>query len=277
MKKLFAAILLSVAAVGQAAAADLAPVVRAPMPASYDWSGFYVGAHAGGGWQSTSFADPDAYSNLINCCIFIGATNLGTAPGKDTSSSFLGGAQVGWMYQIGRLVVGSDFDWSATHLSGGANGVSFPTITGTSFANETYSVNTKWTATSTATVGIARDRWMLYSKAGVAAADSTYGLNIAGAGGGVPFSFGSSTSNTVIGWTVGTGVKWAFAQNWFANVEYDYLDFGSKAQNMNGVFTATPAFFAGSPAATFNPTFNQHISEVKVGLNYKFSPGFLFW
>ncbi len=266
---------------GSAMSADIAyPKAPLPPPAplAYDWSGVYIGAHVGGGWETTRFADPDAYSNLVNCCIFIGTTQLGNAPTNANSSSFLGGAQIGWMYQIGRLVVGADADWSGTKMKGSGNGISFPTITGTSFANETYNVNTNWTATSTATVGLARDRWMFYSKAGVAAAESTYKLNIAGLGGGVPFAFSSSTNDTVIGWTVGTGVKWAFADNWFANVEYDYLDFGSKSQNMNGTFSATPAGFgAVGPAATFTPTFNQHISEVKVGLNYKFSPGFLFW
>jgi opacity protein-like surface antigen len=73
-------------------------------------------------------------------------------------------------------------------------------------------------------------------------------------------------------------VKWAFADNWFLNAEYDYLDFGSQKQNLSGTFSATPAAFPGSnPSATFTPTFRQYISEVKVGLNYKFSPGFLFW
>jgi outer membrane immunogenic protein len=161
-------------------------------------------------------------------------------------------------------------------MKGTGNGISFPALGGPSFANETYNVNTNWTATSTGTIGLARDRWMFYSKAGVAAAESTYKLNIVGFGAGVPFAFAASTNDTVIGWTVGTGVKWAFADNWFVNVEYDYLDFGSKSQNMNSTFTAT-AFIAGSPAGTFTPTYNQHISEVKVGLNYKFSPGFLFW
>jgi len=30
-------------------------------------------------------------------------------------------------------------------------------------------------------------------------------------------------------------------------------------------------------SSNFSPTFNSHISEVKVGLNYKFPSGFLFW
>jgi outer membrane immunogenic protein len=267
---------------GSAMSADLtpykAPPPPPPVPVAYDWSGVYVGGHIGGGWDTTKFADPDAFSNLINCCILVSTTNSGTAPTDINSSSFLGGAQAGWMYQVGRLVVGGDFDWSGTHMNGSGNGVSFPALVGgTSAAAERYSVDTKWTATSTLTVGLARDRWMFYSKTGFAAAENTYKLNIAGLGGGVPFAFSSSTNDTVVGWTFGTGVKWAFADNWFVNAEYDYLDLGSKSQNLSGSFTATPAFLAVNPGATFTPTFRQYISEVKVGLNYKFSPGFLFW
>ncbi len=33
----------------------------------------------------------------------------------------------------------------------------------------------------------------------------------------------------------------------------------------------------GWQSTQFTPTFNQHISEVKIGLSYKFMPGFLFW
>ena len=166
-------------------------------------------------------------------------------------------------------MVGSDFDWSATSLNNGGTR-SFPALAGGAlFANESYTANTKWTATSTATVGLARDRWMLYSKAGVAWAHDDFRLNVAGQGGfggpGVPFAFSSTASDTVTGWTVGVGLKWAIWDNWFANVEYDYLDFGSKAQNLSGTFTAQPAAFVGaSPGATFfSPTFNQNISELE--------------
>jgi opacity protein-like surface antigen len=119
---------------------------------------------------------------------------------------------------------------------------------------------------------------MLYSKAGAAWVNNSYTLNVVGSGTAfgptTPFAFSSSTSDTITGWTVGTGAKWALMDNLFLNVEYDYLDFGSKAQNFSGTFTATPACFAGTScsAGNFSPNFGQHISEVKAGLNFKFAP-----
>jgi outer membrane immunogenic protein len=280
-KSLFATVAISLATIsGSAIAADMPIYSKTPAPATYDWGGAYFGGHVGGGWSTTTYTDPGALSTLNNCCFMVSETSNTSGSTDTTNNSFLGGTQVGFMYQIGRLVVGSDFDWSKTSLNGTGTGNTFgPSGGGSSFGNETYSVKTNWTATSTATVGIARDRLMLYSKAGVAWANNNYGLNIAGANFGTPFAFGGTTSQTVTGWTVGVGLKWAIWDNWFASVEYDYLDFGSKAQNISGTFSAQPAQFNPNPnpGATFSPTFNQNISEVKVGLNYKFSPGFLFW
>jgi len=272
-------------AIAPAFGADMLPYTKAPVPTTYDWSGVYFGGHIGGGWDTTTYADPGAGSILNNCCLLISTTNNPSASTNANSSGFLGGGQVGWNYQIGRLVVGADFDWSKTSLNANGAGPTFSAVAaGTPFANETYSLKTNWTATSTATIGVARDRWMLFTKAGVAWANNNYGVGVNGIGGtfggpgGVPFAFSGTNSNTVTGWTVGIGAKWAFADNWFLNLEYNYLDFGSKAQNINGAFTAQPgAFLAVSPAATFTPTFNQNISEVKLGVNYKFAPGLLFF
>jgi opacity protein-like surface antigen len=123
---------------------------------------------------------------------------------------------------------------------------------------------------------------MLYSKAGFAWAHNDYALSIAGAcfnncGGPIPFFNNSTASDTVVGWTVGTGRKWAVWDNWFLSLEYDFLGFGSKVQNFNGVISATPFHPTFNPSMTFTPTFYQNISELKAGLNYKFGSGTLFW
>jgi outer membrane immunogenic protein len=310
MKAFLGAIVVGVVASGSALAADLSlPVARAPVAAGYDWSGVYVGAHVGGGWERTTFIDPSAAPIIDNCCFLapFGGTGGTAAPTDARASSFLGGLQGGWMYQIGRLVVGGDFDLSWTRLNGsgaasyGALNLSgfFPVVP--LVATETYTVSTKWTGTATTTIGLARDNWLFYSKFGAAWARQEYGLAINGSGpsfGGpgtvFPAAFGFSPANvrdTLVGWTVGTGVKVALGTNWFLNVEYDYMQFGSKGQNFTAV-CATPLFPPAGAAfapclnagtlgvlgsSNFSPTFNTHISEVKVGLNYKFPSGFLFW
>jgi len=86
------------------------------------------------------------------------------------SSGFIGGIEGGDRYQFGKLVVG----WEAEMLWGGINGTNTTTF-GPSFApsllTRSITANTNWTATTTSSVGIARDRWLIYGKAGVAAPD----------------------------------------------------------------------------------------------------------
>ena len=266
--------LVALTAWSPAFAADK-PIVKAP-PAAYDWTGFYIGGHAGGSWSTTTFTDTAFPMQMNNCCV--GASNVtNTSAGSDANASgFLGGAQVGAVQQIGHLAVGVDLDWSAANLKGSGAAVfanAFGNPSG-SQVTEAYDVRTRWTATATTTLGLTHDRWMLYGKAGVALADNSYNLAINGTGNTTPFSFASSTSDLLVGWTVGTGVKLAIADAWFLNLEYDYMNFGSKAQNFAGTLSATP-WSGGSfnPAANFTPEFYQSISEVKVGLNYRFGQG----
>lgn len=269
----------TIAACWLASGAALAADNRAaPTSAAYDWTGVYVGVHVGGGWQTTSFADPSAGPIMFNCCFLIGNVNTPGPIPDGNGSSILGGVQAGWMYQVARLVIGAEFDWSATSLKSSGT-TSFTTIAAGNFSNDTYSEKTDWIATSTATVGIARDAWLLYSKAGAAFADDKYGINIAGSGtffgGPVPFSFSSTVNKIVPGWTVGAGIRYALGQSLLVSAEYDYLNFGSKTPNLSGAFTAAPT--GVNTAAAFTPGFNQGISEVKLGIDYKFGHDLLFW
>src|SRR5215467_2592256 len=83
-----------------ASAADLpaAPVyAKAPLvPAYYNWTGCYVGVHAGGGIIGTSFAN-----------------QVGTAS-TDGGGGALAGGQAGCNYQAGQLVFGLEGEgaWS---------------------------------------------------------------------------------------------------------------------------------------------------------------------
>jgi outer membrane immunogenic protein len=224
----------TVLAVFAAQAADLpparAPAAVAPVayaPPVYNWSGIYVGGNLGAGFADSSWSDP-----------FTGAHD------KFDKSGFIGGGQVGVNWQINALVLGieGDFDWTGLKGSGHDS------------HGNTLNTDTQWTSTVTGRIGAAFDRLLIYGKGGVAFARDNDSLNNL---------FGSTATTSVnrTGWTAGAGLEYAFAPNWSAKIEYDYLGFGNETLNL-----ATPAFPAYSTNASLN------VQEVKAGINFKFGP-----
>src|SRR3954453_2753812 len=102
--------------VSGAFAADLP--TRAPPPAPFvaaipifTWTGFYVGLNAGWGWRN---------DNSEPVILIPGVGTPGLAGTLDRSGGddggFTGGAQIGYNYQFGSLVVGAEADiqWADT-------------------------------------------------------------------------------------------------------------------------------------------------------------------
>jgi outer membrane immunogenic protein len=244
MKKSFVAGCVLSAFIGSSAmAADLAarPVYKAapPAPLAFDWSGLYVGGHIGYGWGQTDVADHTLFGNF-----FIPTQKFDT-------KGFLGGVQGGWNYQFGHFVLGSEVDFSWANVKGDET-TSFGGV-----ASITRSSKAKWMGTATTRLGYAWDRVLVYSKLGAAWAHFDYNddFSISGIGS----IYNSSASETRAGWTVGTGIEWAFLGNWSAKVEYDYIDFGRRTVD-----------FASVGPIPVNLDVDQRISQVKVGLNYRF-------
>ena len=203
----------SVVCAVSAGAADLplpAPVPTAPVayaPAAiFNWTGFYIGGHAGAGFANSSWSDP-----------LTGAGN------SFSSTGFLGGGQAGVNYQIDRFVLGVEGDWSWTGLNGSGN----------NSAGNAISTNARWTSTVTGRVGAAFDRFLVYGKGGVAFAQDQSGFTD---------TFGNSASNSLMrtGWTAGAGLEYGITKNWSAKLEYDYLGFGS--QSLNFTTPTTPLY-----------------------------------
>jgi outer membrane immunogenic protein len=206
---------------GSAGAADLAPapapapVYRAPVVAAplYNWSGFYIGAHVGGGWagnQSTEIAPGTA------------AFPVGTVFTKNNLSGVLGGVQGGFNWQVSSFVVGVEGEYSWADINGSAttNSVVLPAFSSTATAN------VRDLALATARAGFAADNWLFYVK------------------GGGAWGHDNSNGASTAGWVVGGGVEWGFLPNWSAKLEYNHVDFGSK--NVTVIGTATGTSFVSS-------------------------------
>src|SRR5688572_23407288 len=93
-------------------AADIpmkAPVAAPVMaPASFNWTGLYVGLHAGYNWGRTSFVDRDGYGTVVG-----DAWNYRT-------NGFLGGGQAGYNFQTGPVVFGVEADLGYLSAKGSA-------------------------------------------------------------------------------------------------------------------------------------------------------------
>jgi outer membrane immunogenic protein len=193
--------LVALGATVPALAADLAarpaytkaPAYMAPI---YNWTGFYIGGHVGGGFNGDNG--------------FIGATS------SSNSGSFLGGVQVGADSQFApNWVVGLEGQYS--WLSSNNNSVVF----GGAGAGYVYTNNQNALGSFTGRVGYTWGPGLLYVKGGYAYSDYSQSLALTG----VPAAFTTNSSHHD-GYTVGGGVEYMFAPSWSAKVEYQYYNFG---------------------------------------------------
>jgi outer membrane immunogenic protein len=270
---------------GPAFAADLA--VKAPralplMPV-YNWSGWYVGLNAGGGWGD------DGISNTVTsntCLVNAGATGCAAAvsvlnasvPGQfgTKPSGFIGGAQLGYNFQAGTFVWGVETDFQGADIKDAASAVSGPTkLPG--FADVlslagTASQKLDWFGTLRGRLGfLATPQLLLYGTGGLAyghvETDVAFVGHIQETN---PFdgATGLSQSDTRVGWTIGGGLEWMFAPNWSVKGEYLYYDLGHVTlnQTLNLVSTAPNNFVSANIASDVH--YKGNIA--RVGLNYKF-------
>ncbi len=121
-------------------------------------------------------------------------------------------------------------------------------------AGNALHTDTNWLANVTGRIGYAIfDRNLLYVKGGGAWIDQSNSVTAAG----TVFNTGDYTRS---GWTVGAGWEYAFAPNWSAKIEYNYMDFGSKS----------PTFISAGGAAVTNVNVDQTAHLALFGINYKF-------
>jgi outer membrane immunogenic protein len=249
MKKITLALAAATALISaQALAADLRPVYKAP-PAPvvapyYNWSGFYLGAHIGGGWSDMS------YLNTANTTAF---GDIVPADGRfnHDASGVVGGGQVGFNWQTGNIVFGLEASFSGTGIEGG-----FTSPVGT--ADDQFRTSVRTLFLGTGRLGYAFNNWMVYVTGGYAGADvrarvsDVVGPNV-GAG---------SSSQWLSGYTIGAGLEYAFTQNLSLGLQYNFVELERGSFELGG----------GAGAYTFDvKPRDMHIATAR--LNYRFNWG----
>jgi outer membrane immunogenic protein len=256
------------------AAALTAPTMGADLPfkapamqptvVSYQWTGLYLGGHAGYGWgrADTSMALTGQWldGNPQNTADSLRLTPLGNRRIDD--STFTGGLQVGYNWQSGHAVLGIEGDVSYFRLRDDFEAtlplILVPAQSNPYLFNATFKTN--YLATIRGRAGYAADRWLLFATGGLAIAGIEFSQTITQLN--VPFVQPISVSRSRFGWTVGAGAEYAATGNWSIKAEYLYADFGTVS--------------ASSSAAPVSPTYtgvhgvDLAVHTVRAGINYRF-------
>ena len=251
MRKWFVAgigILALAAGARTAAAADLPGVAPAYRPAQtmvlFSWSGFYVGAHVGGGWGHKDEAGvPFTFAGNA---IVLQPVSLDVRGG-------LAGGQLGFNYQTGIWVFGAEAQASWSNLKGDAP---CPFTATAGVLNADCNAKVDALGTFALRLGIALDRVLLYGKGGGAWTNDKYSSTPANTV--LPFIF--NANETRWGWMAGAGIEFAFTDNWSAKIEYNYMDLGKRS--IRFVDSADTVFYLVD--------IRQVVNVVKFGVNYRF-------
>jgi outer membrane immunogenic protein len=270
---------LAILGVSSASAADLprAMPVKAPVMAPvYNWSGFYVGAHVGYGWDpATAVVTP---AGLLAA---LGLDNQGATPPfslRVAPDGWNGGIQFGYNWQVGTWVFGLEADASFTNMKETASGGFLldtddaPAPAGgddvivTGVARLSQKIDAFGTVRGR--VGYAANTLLLYVTGGLAWShvETTLSIgNIGLSGGGAinftpaQFTYSASDKRTEWGYAIGGGAEWAFAPNWSLRGEYLFLGFPNGGSNLS-----IPG------AASTSSDIQMHVARLAV--NFKFGP-----
>ena len=282
---------------GSAFAADLparkvAPT--APVAPAFSWTGFYVGVNAGVNWSSRNVetilngGDTAAgyYPDIVQA--------ISPSPYGNSRTGFIGGAQIGYNYQINQFVIGAEADF----MGMGVSKRSGTSASATSLIDlgDDYALNSdvagttstkitqNWLGTVRARAGFAADRFLVYATGGLAygnvrsqtTSSLTYDQTIIDnlysppivtpyMAGTVPWT-GSKTS-TQFGYTVGAGVEYAITNNWIIRGEYLYYNLGN-VSNVGIVGSAAIGTVVESTSVISKTKVDGNI--VRAAVSYKF-------
>lgn len=241
MRKTMIAVLPFLVLTAVASAADMPRgPAYSPPPFEERWSGFYVGGNIGRGWANS----PSNFSTA-------GAV-FGTVDNHMTG--FAGGAQLGYNWQRGPLVLGAEADFQFSSLDDSLSTSCSAALCGVPLS-ASYDQKVPWFGTARGRIGYAQDGWLIYATGGYAYARLETSATATTSSGTATLSQEANRG----GWTAGGGVEVALTSRWSAKAEYLYMDFGS---------STTTWSVPGLPTLTDDTKLNMNV--VRTGMNYRF-------
>jgi outer membrane immunogenic protein len=272
-----------------AIAADM-PVKAPPAPAAtFNWTGFYVGANAGYGWggrERLSGDGPNGSGAGSGSVILNAVQGIVTAPGifldhptsRSIDEGFLGGGQLGYNWQLGpRWIAGFEADLQYSNVKGGTSllspggGVQY---------RLTSSHRLEWLGTVRGRFGfLLTDRLLAFATGGLAYGKTQANASAANISainnvlGGLATDLtcpafnvciAGSGSRTSVGWVAGGGIEYAAWNNVTVKIEYLRVDLNDLTFRL---VSQPPATGNGYITARYDNSENI----VRAGVNFKFA------
>jgi outer membrane immunogenic protein len=224
-----------------ARAADLGGYPAPRQPLSVDampalmWTGLYVGLNAG-------YANSRDFTHETSAIPYDvgGPERFGSRTG-----GFTGGGQIGYNYQMGRLVLGIEADFNYLDLSRTVNSRS---------GAVTSDVSGGFVGTVRPRVGLAFGPALFYATGGLA-----YGNISSTITGNTANTLSASNTDMRVGWVAGGGLEYAINRNWSIRAEYLHTDLGRA--DLSGVALDTNTY-----------VWRDHLTDnvVRLGVNFRF-------
>jgi outer membrane immunogenic protein len=240
MRKTILAATTALLIAAPASAADMRPAPVNTAPPLPVWTGFYIGANAGGG--------------IGNAVSDFSVAGVNFASVDNSLTGAVAGGQVGYNWQAGPMVFGLESDIQFSSAKGTLSAPCVPGLCGVALTAN-YSQEVQWFGTVRGRIGYASAGWLLYGTAGYAYGQLATDAN-ASAG---PATASFSAKDFVDGWTAGGGIEVLVAPRWSVKGEYLFTDFGRA--NHSFAFTGLP---------TLNDSAHVTLNVVRAGVNFRF-------
>jgi outer membrane immunogenic protein len=284
-------ILASAGAIAFSGAALAAEPLPPPPPPPPLWTGFYLGANAGGTWSSSNTVNtigvPGPCDTRFIPCVSAPSSSmlsaeLATFSVSHNNGGFIGGGQLGYNYQfVPSWVAGFEADIQGIAGSRGTTTLTSvladPPFPANPFL-QTAAVSRQvdWLGTLRGRLGfLATPTFLLYGTGGLAFGGVSATTNITQAVvnstvTGPYFALGS-LSATRVGWTAGGGIEWMFLPNWSLKAEYLYYNIGSVSYNLSPLVDTLLASGRIASSALVHSTTRFNGNVVRAGIDYHFN------
>lgn len=270
----------------------------APAAAAADWTGFYIGAEAGGGRGEAHFGPADGEVSVAQVSnIVVAGSGLVVVPGvlienvgaSADDTGFGGSVVAGFNYQAGGFVFGIEGDYSAGSIE--ATSVQTFTLPQTVLTAASDVVLTRrfrsdWSASLRLRAGYAFGDALIYATGGVAFSDGdvsatdSYAIT-PGPGAftdiGPVYGYPSTTatvtqSKSLTGWSLGAGIDYALSDTMVLGLSYRHTEFDESFDT--AMTTPMPAMAnnAQGPSVTSGDD-NLSLTDDRVSLRLTFKLG----